>query len=438
MQTVDNIIIGAGPGGYELAAMLSARGESTVIIERDLPGGTCLNRGCIPTKCLCAAAVVIATVGHGRSLGVNAIIDRVDYDAVRAHMTDVVTSLRQGVEFSLRDATVVRGDGIINSRRRVCVGEQVYEAARRLVIATGSAPASLNIPGAELACDSTDALNWKTLPESLVIIGAGVIGLEFASVYNMLGVKVTVIEFCPEILPQFESDVAKRLRQTLTRRGITFMLSTTVNGITGTPAALMVSATGKKGSCNVETERVIIAVGRRPVIPTGTAEAGIALTPRGYIAVNEMMETSVPGIYAIGDVNGLSMLAHSAIAQGRVVADGNPSEFNTATVPSVVFTTPSLAAVGPTSAALTRDDISFSVMRKSFAANGKACTSGEGDGVVKMLVGDDGTILAATILGPHSAELIAEATILVTDRRRFDEISRRYIHAHPTLSEIFT
>ncbi len=437
MQTVDNIIIGAGPGGYELAAMLTHQGESVVIIERDHPGGTCLNRGCIPTKCLCATASTAETLRRAADFGINGSAPTVDYPKAIERMRSVVEGLRQGVLAEISAATLVRGEARLTGGRTVAVDGEQYEAAKRLVIATGSCPARLPIPGSELALTSDDVLADDTLPASVVIVGGGVIGMEFASIFNSLGVETTVIEFCKEILPPFEAEIAKRLRTAMGRRGVNIVVGAAVSAIEADGDGYAVTYQGKRGEAQVNAQRVVMAVGRRPVLPAGVEEAGLQLTQRGFIDVDEKMQTNLDGVYAIGDVNGVSMLAHSAIAQGRVVAHDAPEAFNKDCVPSVVFTMPEVSMVGRTSVQLDAAEIPYRTVKRQFASNGKACAMGEGEGVVKLLVSEeDNSILGATILGPHAADLIAEATILVADKVPYTEIGKRYIHAHPTLSEV--
>lgn len=437
-MTVDNIIIGAGPGGYELAAMLASAGESVVIIERDQLGGTCLNRGCIPTKCLCATADALSAVSRAAAFGVTARVQAFDYSVARQRVDSVINNLRSGIEYQLSGVQIVRGEGKLLTSTTVAVGDDTYTASKRVVIATGSTTARLPIPGADLCIDSTDVLAMECLPSSMVIIGGGVIGMEFASIMNTFGVKTTVVEFCPEVLPMIDADIAKRLRQQLSRQGIDFKVGAAVTAVARVDDnTLCVSADTKKGAVTIEAEKVVMAVGRRPVIPQGTAEVGVELDRRGFVVVDENMLTSVPGIYAIGDVNGKSMLAHSAIAQGRVIAAGDPVVFNAASVPSVVFTSPEVATIGANTASLDRDGISYKVVKHQFSSNGKANAEGNTDGLVKMLVADDNSILGITILGHHAADLIAEATVLVTDHVKYTDVARRYIHAHPTLSEIF-
>lgn len=431
---MDTIIIGAGPGGYELAATLAQRGEDVLIVERDNLGGTCLNRGCIPTKAMCASAAAVLNAAHAESLGVNLARPQIDFPRIVERSAKVTASLREGVEALLAKCTVVHGEATFAGPDTVKVGDETYTAPR-IVIATGSAPARLPIPGSELAITSDEALWLTELPESMVIIGGGVIGMEFASIFAALGSKVTVVEFCKEILPPVDPEIAKRLRTALTRRGIDIVCGAAAQRIERAGDKLLLTYAGKKGETAVEAETIVMAVGRRPVVPAGFEGR---VSPKGFIEVDELMRTSVPGVYAVGDVNGLSMLAHSAYAQGRVVAEADPRLFRAGLVPSVVFTSPEVAAVGPRPDELDSVGVKYHAVKRPFASNGKACADAHPEGLVKMLVSDDDdTILAVTILAHHAADLIAEATILVTDGVKASSVAGRYIHAHPTLSEIF-
>lgn len=440
MTTFDNIIIGAGPGGYELAARLAAKGETVLVVEKDKLGGTCLNRGCIPTKCLVATAEAAHTINESASLGIEAASFKINFETAYNRMRQVVEGLREGVAAELSKCTVIYGEAKLLDNKTILVGDEIFEASSRIFIATGSTPAVLPIEGAELAMTSDDVLNMSVLPPSVIIIGGGVIGMEFASILSNLGVKTTVIEFCKEILPPFDQEVAKRLRMTLSRKGVDIITGAAVTSIKSMPdGMLQVTYSGKRGESQIEASQVIMAVGRKPVIPEGVSEAGIELTAKGFVKVDEHMETSVAGVYAIGDVNGLMMLAHAAIAQGRVVADGNPELFDINRVPSIVFTNPEVASVGMTPAGLEQKGISFKTEKRMFAGNGKAQAMGKPEGFIKFTILPEfsNQIAGVTIIGAHAADLIAEATMLVTDKVSIDDVDSRYIHAHPTLSEMF-
>lgn len=432
MTESDLIIIGAGPGGYELAARRAGAGDRVVIIEDREVGGTCLNRGCIPTKCLCRSAEVLRTVREAENFGVNTGEVTVDYSKAVARMKAVVDGLRQGVESLLANCEVVRGRGVITPSGTVRVDDREFTAPK-IIIATGSRPAMLPVPGAELAVTSDELLSADTLPGSLAIIGGGVIGLEFASIMNEFGVNVTVIEFCKEILPQFDKDIAKRLRSLLSRRGVTFVTGSAVTGIAESENGLTVTYDSKKGSQILEVESVLMAVGRRPVVPDGLEAAGIEVSSRGFIVTDENMMTTRPGVFAVGDCNGRLMLAHAASAQAEKIFV--PS-VNLEVIPSAVFTVPEVAMVGKTAEQLDAEGVTYKTSKSLFASNGKAQALGEPDGFVKVLYDPDSRrMLGCHIIGPHAADLIHEAAIVMATGLTIDDLGRKTVHGHPTLGE---
>jgi len=431
-MTYDTIIIGAGPGGYELAAELAGEGKRVAIIERDALGGTCLNRGCIPTKCLCASASTILTVQRAGDFGVRVPSYSFDYGTAAERMRSVVNGLRSGIVQMLRDVDIIYGEA-----RLVPTGVEVngeHHNAERIIIATGSRPASLPIPGAELCIDSDSVLALETLPQSAVIIGGGVIGMEFASIMAAFGVQVTVLEFCKEILPPFDSEIAKRLRTMLGRRGVKTIVGAAAKRISRLEdGSLSVLYATRKGEEELKAETIVMAVGRRPVIPDGCEEAGIKLTEKGFICVDDRMQTSVPGIYAVGDVNGRCMLAHAATAQARVSVG---KEADLSIIPSAVFTIPEVAMAGTTEDSLKASGQPYRVAKSMFAANGKAQAMGEGDGLVKVIYHPESrTILGVHIVGPHAADIVAEASALMFAGVKADDAATKLIHNHPTLSE---
>lgn len=430
MRSSEFIIIGGGPGGYEVAAELAAAGRKVTLIERDLLGGTCLNRGCIPTKCLCASASAAMTVAGAAAFGVDVTSFTTDYGRAAQRAAGVMDQLRGGIEAMLRDVEVIKGEASLKPGKIVTVnGEEL--SADRIIIATGSKPARLDIPGAEFAVTSDEFLSLTDVPQRVAIIGGGVIGLEFASILAAFGREVTVIEFCKEILPPFDSEIAKRLRMTLSRRGIKFLTSTRVVAI---EKGLHIIYEGKKGKDSLDCDLAVMAVGRRPVLPKGTETAGIELNERGFIKVNELMETSVPGICAVGDVNGLCMLAHAASAQAQRAIGG---DVNLDVIPSAVFTTPEAAMVGMTEDAARSKDYDIMIGKASFAANGKALAMGESDGTIKIIFArESGFILGCHILGPHAADLIAEVAALMFGMTTREELADELVHGHPTLSEV--
>ena len=418
-QQFDLIVIGSGPGGYTTAAEAAAKGNRVAIVERDHLGGTCLNRGCIPTKVIC----------HGAESGQS-------FDEICARRNEVVNQLREGVATVLSGVTVFHGNAIFNDPHTLAIeGPDMTEiTAPKIIIATGSEPAALPIPGADLAMNSDQLLALDSLPASLAIIGGGVIGMEFASALNALGVKVSVIEYCPEILPSIDPEIAKRLRMTLKRRGIDFQIGAAVTGIAITPDGRYEVTYEAKGKTKaVEADRVLMAVGRRAVLPQGFETTGVTLTPRGFIDTDNNFATSVEGIYAIGDVNGKCLLAHAAEAQGKRVL-GIP--VNLDMIPAVCFTSPAVATAGLTADQLRKQGIEPREATATFRSNGYALAIGEPDGLVKIITDGNGVVKGVHICGPHAADLIAEGALAVSCGLNVADINKT-VHAHPTLAETF-
>lgn len=429
-ERYDYIIIGAGPGGYELAAGLANDGKRVALIEKDSLGGTCLNRGCIPTKCLCASADALTSAREAARFGVECQPPTLNFTAVRRRVDQVVATLADGIKALIAKTDLYRGEARLLGNGRVDVNGQQIEADR-IVIATGSRPAVLPVPGAEYALTSDELLAIEQLPESAVIIGGGVIGIEFASVLCAMGVDVTVVEYCKEILPGFDSDVAKRLRTMLSRKGISFVTGAEVTAIRD--EGHEVCYKNRKGETSVWADISVMAVGRRPVLPEGLEAAGVELTQRGFIKVDCDMLTSADGIYAVGDVNGLCMLAHAASAQSRIVAG---EEVDLDVIPSAVFCKPEAAMVGLGEDACAARGIACKSIKRNFASNGKALAMGENEGMAKIVYSpDDGLLLGMQIVGPHAADLIAECAALLHCRATLDTL-HSLIHAHPTLSEV--
>ena len=435
----DIIIIGAGPGGYETAADAAAHGLNVAIVERDQMGGTCLNRGCIPTKALCRNAEVINLMREAEVWGVKTGELAFDYAPVFERKEAVVKQLREGVEMLMGapGITAIKGEAILKDANTVVVNGEEY-SAKNIIIATGSAPRGLPIEGADLAMTSDDILAMETLPKSLCIVGGGVIGMEFAAVFSTFGVEVTVIEYCKEILPPFDKDVAKRLKTVLSKRGIKIITSAAVNGITQGEDGYTVSYELKGKPQSVTCEKVLMSVGRQPVLPQGLDAVGVSVGRRG-IEVDDNMMTNVPGVYAIGDVNGRMMLAHAASAQGLRALHaimGKADDIKLDIVPSAVFTVPELAMVGLTEEQCAEKGLDVTVKKSFFRSNGKAVAMNETDGLIKMVV-DNATrqILGCHICGAHAADLIQEVVTAMNAGATVDLLARS-IHGHPTLSEV--
>ena len=448
---IDLIIIGAGPGGYETAVKAAKAGLKTVIIEKEALGGTCLNAGCIPTKCLCHSAEV-----HDEVLAAGYADAPVDIAALVARKDSVVEKLRQGVAMLMKTPgiTLVQGEARFIDAHTVAVrkadGEEEQFTAPNVIIATGSVTKFLPIPGAHSkgVITSTEALNLTTLPKRLCIIGGGVIGMEFASIFRSFGVEVEVVEFMKEILPAFDRDIAKRLRTSLKKRGIGFHVGAAAKAIyEGEPMRVEYEEKGKLQS--LECDLVLMAVGRGANLEAiNLDDIGVAYTRRG-ITVDADMQTNVPGVYAIGDVNGLCQLAHAATFQGycalhhilHFVQDAamfgceNPYHAALTVIPAAVFTNPEVAMVGQTEEQLTEAGIEYKAQKSFYRANGKALSMDADDGLVKILVAPDGKILGAHILGAHASDLIHEVAVLMRQGGTIHDIAHT-VHAHPSLSEI--
>ena len=452
MNEVNLIIIGAGPGGYETAVKAAKAGLKTVIIEKAALGGTCLNAGCIPTKCLCHSAEV-----HDEVLAAGYDDAAVDIAALVARKDSVVEKLRQGVAMLMKapGITLVQGEARFVDAHTVAVrkadGEEEQFAAPNVIIATGSVTKFLPIPGAHAqgVITSTEALNLTTFPKRLCIIGGGVIGMEFASIFRSFGVEVEVVEFMKEILPAFDRDIAKRLRTSLKKRGIGFHVGAAAKAIyEGKPMRVEFEEKGKLQS--LECDLVLMAVGRGANLEAiNLDDIGVAYTRRG-ITVDQDMQTNVPGVYAIGDVNGLCQLAHAATFQGYcalhhilsssvpdATTDGCENPYHTAltVIPAAVFTTPEVAMVGQTEEQLTEAGTEYKALKSFYRANGKALSMDADDGLVKILVAPDGKILGAHILGAHASDLIHEVTVMMRQGGTVHDIAHT-VHAHPSLSEI--
>lgn len=435
----DLIIIGAGPGGYEMAAEAAQHGLQVAIVERDNLGGTCLNRGCIPTKALCRNAEVLNLLHDAEAFGVSVEGISVDYAKAVERKDTVVSQLRDGIGMLLNNPqiTVMHGEAKLVDAHTVSVGDETAEADN-IVIATGSAPKALPIEGAEFAMNSDDILAMTALPKSLCVIGGGVIGMEFAGIFSSFGVEVSVVEFCKEILPPFDKDVAKRLRTVMGKRGVDIKVGAGVKSIAKSENGYTVTYEAKGKELAIECEAVLMAVGRKPVIPEGVEALGIEVSRRG-IEVNDNMQTSVPSIYAIGDVNGRCMLAHAATAHGmRALAaiEGKTDKMKLDIIPSAVFTTPEMAMVGITEEQCKAQELDVTVKKGFFRSNGKALAMAETEGLVKMIVDNSSRqILGCHICGPHAADLIQEVVMAMNAEATIDVLTSS-VHGHPTLGEV--
>lgn len=436
------IIIGAGPGGYETALAAAKRGVEVILVEAGPVGGTCLNEGCIPTKSFCKNAQLLEQLREAEAFGVSDLAYNFDFKAVTARKNAVVEQLRGGVEslLSHKLITLVRGKASFKDAHTVVVGDDEY-TADYIIIATGSVSASLPVPGADLegVLTSKEILDMEELPKKLCVIGGGVIGLEFASIFNSFSCEVTVLEYCKEILPRFDTDLAKRLKQCLSKKGIDINTQSQVLSISKEDDQYKVTFLRKGKEESVVADKVLMAVGRKANVDSlNLAEAGVEFGPRGVV-VNEVMQTSQPHIYAVGDINGKMMLAHAAIFQGLVALDhmmGVDNDIDLTVMPAAVFTSPEAASVGKTEDECKEAGIKVKCLKSFFRANGKAVTMGETEGFCKVIVDEDtGLLLGCHLFGPHSSDIVQEVCALISRKSTLKQL-QDIIHTHPTLTEV--
>lgn len=443
MNKCDLIIIGAGPGGYETALRAAAAGLNVTLFNGGRLGGTCLNEGCIPTKCLCRNAEIVAAMKEADAFGLMKLQYEFDYNKVVERKREVTDTLRNGIDFMLSQAKV----NVVNAK--ACfVDETTVESqgerytADNFIIATGSVSKSLPIPGAELECvyDSTRMLDIEYVPESLTIIGGGVIGMEFASIFSNLGSKVTVIEFMKQILPPFDSDIAKRLTAALKKKGVKIITSAAAKKIEQDEFYRPVVTYECKGKEDrVVSTNLLMAVGRAPLTDGLNLEAaGVKFSTKG-IEVNDEMRTNKPHIYAIGDVNGRMMLAHVASFQGERALNhilGKRDEIRFDLVPSAVFTLPECGMVGKTEDECKAEGLDIMIGQSFYRTNGKALAMNESEGLVKLIFEKEvGRLIGAHIMGVEAADLAQQCCDMMNRKTTLEEM-KQIIFSHPSVSEV--
>lgn len=442
------IVIGGGPGGYVAAIRAAQLGAKVCLIEKDKLGGTCLNRGCIPTKTLYRNAEILNTLKNINEFGITVDNYSISVEEIHNRKQKVVDQLVGGIEQLLKanNVEVLRGEASFEDKNAISVklndGTKVTRTAENVIIATGSKPAVIPIPGADLpgVYTSEEMLNFPEIPKELAVIGGGVIGMEMSCIFNAMGSKVTVLEFLPNILAQVDTDLTKRLVPSLKKKGISINTSTKVTKIEKDNEGFIVYAEGKKGEIKVEADAVLISTGRTPVTEGLNLEKiGVAFDRKG-IKVDENLETSIKGIYAIGDVNGKTMLAHAASHQGlaavnKIMEKDNHGEMDI--VPNCIFIFPEISCAGLSEDEAKAKGIEYKTSKFLFGANGKALALGEPEGMVKVISSkSDNTLLGVQIMGPHASDLIHEGVLALSKHMKADEVGS-IIHAHPTLSEAF-
>ena len=430
------IIIGGGPGGYTSAIRASQMGMNVTLIEKGELGGTCLNVGCIPTKALLKSAHLYNETKNSSQFGVDVQGAAFDLPKIMERRETVVKKLTGGVRMLLKKngIEVIKGEASFKDDSTITVNNMDYSFGHA-IIASGSRPASVPIPGldGENVISSSEALQINNVPESLVIIGGGVIGIEFASIFNSFGSKVAIVEMMPSILPLIDEELSGALCKVLERRNITIYTGTRVQQIrTG---AVIISVDGRMEEISCGT--VLLAVGRHPNLDCLLLKnTGIEYDNKG-IKVNEYMQTTVPNVYAIGDVAPTPQLAHVASKEGIVAVEhiaGGRGRMKYHCIPSCVYTVPEVASVGMTEAEAREKGISYTVGRFPLMASGKAVVEGAGEGFVKILAGEDEEILGVHIMAPHASELIYQASLAMSMEASVEELIEA-VYPHPTISE---
>lgn len=438
-------IIGGGPAGYTAAEAAGKAGLSVVLFEKQNLGGVCLNEGCIPTKTLLYSAKTYDGARHASKYAVNVPEVSFDLPKIIARKQKVVRKLVLGVKGKLtaHGVTIVTGTATIIDKNHIQCGEETYEC-ENLLLCTGSETFVPPIPGVDTVPYWThrDALDNKELPASLAIIGGGVIGMEFASFFNSLGVQVTVIEMLDEILGGMDKELSAMLRAEYAKRGIKFMLSTKVISLGEADNSLIqVNYENADGSGSVVADKLLMSVGRRPVLKGfGLENLHLAKTERGNIIVNEQMRTSEEGVYACGDLTGFSLLAHTAVREAEVAVHailGKNDVMSYRAIPGVVYTNPEIAGVGETEESLQKKGIAYRTVQLPMAYSGRFVAENEGvNGVCKVLLAEDDTLLGAHVLGNPASEIITLAGMAIELKLTAGEW-KKIVFPHPTVGEIF-
>lgn len=440
MEKYDIGIIGGGPGGYVAAIRAAQLGLKTAVVEKDIVGGTCLNRGCIPTKAYLKHTELIHELKRMDEFGIMVEGYSLDWKKMRERKNKVVSKLTGGIRglFKKNGVELIKGMGeVINEHEIKISGAQDKKIwAENIIIATGSAPIMPGLKGMDLpgVISSKEALDLDELPERIVIIGGGVIGVEMASIYSSLEVEVAVVEILDDILVNFDKEMVSILKKNLKKQGVKLLTSSKVTEIMEQDDELIVKIESEKID-QINTDKVLAAVGRKPVF-SGVENLGLEME-NGFIKVNSHMETSIAGIYAVGDVTGGMLLAHEASAEGIAAVKNIKGDYELRDnlIPNCVYSLPEIASVGMTAEEAEKEGYQINVGRFPFKASGKAIAAGSEEGFVKIISDKKwDQILGAQMIGPHATDLIAEAAIAIK-LESTSEVLANTIHAHPTLSE---
>lgn len=437
-------IIGGGPAGYTAAEMAGKAGLSVVLFEKNSLGGVCLNEGCIPTKTLLYSAKVYDYARHASKYAVTVPEAGFDLPKIISRKAKVVRKLVLGIKAKLtaHQVNIVSGEAKIIDKNHIRCNDEVYEC-EKMIVCTGSETFVPPVAGIDNVNYWThrDALDCKELPVSLTIVGGGVIGMEFASFFNSLGVKVTVIEMLGKILGPMDGDVSSMLCAEYAKRGVTFLLNTKVTAIAQSEGGIVVSYENEQGVGSVVSDRLLMSVGRRPVIKGyGLENLSLELTERHCIRVDEHLQSSMDGVYVCGDLNGVSLLAHTAVREAEVAVNhilGKKDCMSYRAIPGVVYTNPEVAGVGATEESLQQQGIAYRMEKLPMAYSGRFVAENEGvNGLCKVLIAEDGTILGAHLLGNPASEIITIAAMAIETRMKVEEW-KRIVFPHPTVGEIF-
>ena len=442
------VVIGGGPGGYVAAIRGAQLGAKVTLIERHKIGGTCLNYGCIPTKTLYKNAELLHTLKHIEDFGIKVDHYSIDVDKIQSRKDEVVHTLVSGIEQVVKANGVEIIDGsasFIDAKTLKVVkadGETIEVSGDDIIIATGSTSAvppfeGVNLPG---VVTSKELLEFKSIPEKLVIIGGGVISMEFAGIFAALGSEVSVVIRSDKFLREVDSEITKRFGAMLKKKGIELNKSVENMKIVQTESGLKVTGDNKKGPVEFPADTVLLSTGRVPVYKDLNLDAaGVEVTKKGIAVDHHTFKTNVDNVYAIGDVNGIIMLAHAASHQGIAAVEsimGIEHKGNHDAIPNCIFVFPEIAGVGITEDEANEKGIEIKKSKFMFGANGKALSIGEPDGFIKVISDMNDVVLGVHIMGPHASDLIAEGTLAVANRMTVDQIANT-VHAHPTLAESF-